>query len=75
MIDPARGSLKVREDPKKGVYVEGCTEFKVAEEDDVLQLIQLGEVRAYAPLTLCLTHFCVLLTSVSYSGSIAASYD
>merc|ERR1712137_958431 len=43
LLHPSAPTLSVRESPTKGVYVEGLTEEYVASEEDITELIQLGE--------------------------------
>jgi kinesin family protein 15 len=42
LLDPSQVNLHVREDIKKGVYVEGLQEEVVQSSNDMIQLIQIG---------------------------------
>ena len=45
LLNPESGaSLTIRQDPSKGVFVEGACEEYVASADELMQLIRLGEV-------------------------------
>lgn len=35
-------NLQIREDPKKGVYVEGVSEWAVVKPQEILELMKLG---------------------------------
>eukprot|EP01114_Cavostelium_apophysatum_P013371 TRINITY_DN3225_c0_g1_i1.p1 TRINITY_DN3225_c0_g1~~TRINITY_DN3225_c0_g1_i1.p1 ORF type:complete len:1612 (-),score=534.39 TRINITY_DN3225_c0_g1_i1:42-4877(-) len=43
LLNPTGSNLKVRETPARGVWVEGLTEQYVGREEDVFNLLQLGE--------------------------------
>ncbi|CAA0829443.1 Phragmoplast orienting kinesin-1 [Striga hermonthica] len=42
LLEPSSINLQIREDSKKGVYVENLTEYNVRTVNDVLQLLQQG---------------------------------
>ena len=42
LLDPKKTNLKIREEKKKGIYIEGCTEKFVNDEKDVYNLMNLG---------------------------------
>ncbi|GLE10632.1 hypothetical protein PINS_up022849 [Pythium insidiosum] len=44
LLTPDSDNLKLREDPRKGVYVE-CREEIITTYDDILQLLQIGTTR------------------------------
>ncbi|KAM7253486.1 hypothetical protein ACFE04_021640 [Oxalis oulophora] len=44
LLDPAYANLQLREDVKKGVYVENLTEFEVQSVTDVLRLLIQGSL-------------------------------
>eukprot|EP00161_Ancyromonas_sigmoides_P008060 TRINITY_DN2022_c0_g1_i2.p1 TRINITY_DN2022_c0_g1~~TRINITY_DN2022_c0_g1_i2.p1 ORF type:complete len:281 (-),score=20.40 TRINITY_DN2022_c0_g1_i2:5-847(-) len=43
LLDPAKSNLSVRETPKKGIYVEGLSEEYVTTEQDIFDLLELGQ--------------------------------
>jgi kinesin family member 5 len=43
LLNPSGANLKVRETPSRGVWVDGLSEHYVQSEQDVLDLIKLGE--------------------------------
>ena len=49
LLEPSSTNLQMREDAKKGVFVEGLLEVEVQSVEDVLNLLLL--VRLYNPLT------------------------
>jgi kinesin family protein 5 len=50
LLNPKSVNLKVHETPTRGVWVEDITEEFVATEDDVLELLRLGDkFRAVTP--------------------------
>ena len=44
LLDPVKSNLKVREDKVKGVWVEGATEVYCSCDDDVMNVLRLGQV-------------------------------
>jgi len=42
LLDPSRQNLQVREDPKKGIYVEGMSEQYVNSFEEMMDLMALG---------------------------------
>eukprot|EP00330_Aristerostoma_sp_ATCC50986_P005625 CAMPEP_0114592784 /NCGR_PEP_ID=MMETSP0125-20121206/14525_1 /TAXON_ID=485358 ORGANISM="Aristerostoma sp., Strain ATCC 50986" /NCGR_SAMPLE_ID=MMETSP0125 /ASSEMBLY_ACC=CAM_ASM_000245 /LENGTH=223 /DNA_ID=CAMNT_0001791603 /DNA_START=637 /DNA_END=1308 /DNA_ORIENTATION=+ len=42
LFSPEKTNLKVREDKSKGIYIEDATECYVSEENDVFELMKLG---------------------------------
>ena len=44
LLDVSKDNLRVREDKTKGVWVEGATEVYVACEDDVMDVLRVGQV-------------------------------
>mmetsp|Transcript_525 Transcript_525/g.1387 ORF Transcript_525/g.1387 Transcript_525/m.1387 type:complete len:912 (-) Transcript_525:8-2743(-) len=44
LLDVSRNNLRVREDKTKGVWVEGATEVYVGCEEDVMDVLRLGQV-------------------------------
>jgi kinesin family member 5 len=43
LLNPKNSNLKIRESPQRGVWVEGLTELFVTCEQDVLDLLRMGE--------------------------------
>jgi kinesin family protein 5 len=35
--------LKIKEDPRRGTYVEGLTEISIVNEDEIMQVLCMGE--------------------------------
>jgi len=48
LLDPTKSNLKVRETPSMGVWVEGLSERVVYSEDQILELLRLGEQHRYS---------------------------
>ena len=44
LLDPTKDNLKVREDKTKGIWVEGATEVYCSCDDDVMNVLRLGQV-------------------------------
>ena len=44
LLDPSKANLKVREDKVKGIWVEGATEVYCSCDDDVMNVLRLGQV-------------------------------
>mmetsp|Transcript_33909 Transcript_33909/g.33015 ORF Transcript_33909/g.33015 Transcript_33909/m.33015 type:complete len:90 (+) Transcript_33909:229-498(+) len=42
LIDPKKTNLKVHEDKVKGIYIEDVTETYVGEEQEVFEIMKLG---------------------------------
>ena len=42
LLDPTKKDLRVREDPVRGVYVDGITETYTSSPDEMLELMQKG---------------------------------
>ena len=42
LLDPAKSNLRVREDPARGVYVEGVTEAYTSSAGEMLELMERG---------------------------------
>ncbi|CAG9312444.1 unnamed protein product [Blepharisma stoltei] len=43
LLDPQPLNLKIKQCPSKGIYVQGLTEVSITSEDDMLELLSLGE--------------------------------
>lgn len=43
LLDPSRTNLKLREDPKKGFFVEGIKEESLVSADHALSIIAAGD--------------------------------
>lgn len=43
LFSPEKSNLKIREDKTRGVYIEDVTEFYVSEDQDVFDLMRLGD--------------------------------
>lgn len=37
-----KGNLKIREDPKKGVFVQGVSEWAVVKPEEIMELMKIG---------------------------------
>lgn len=44
LLHPAKSNLSIREDPQKGIYVEGMSEVYVASVDQVMDLVAIGSI-------------------------------
>eukprot|EP01104_Vermistella_antarctica_P016322 TRINITY_DN553_c1_g3_i1.p1 TRINITY_DN553_c1_g3~~TRINITY_DN553_c1_g3_i1.p1 ORF type:complete len:1136 (+),score=354.11 TRINITY_DN553_c1_g3_i1:295-3702(+) len=42
LLDSSKGSLQVREDKSKGIWIEGATEVYVSEENEVFEVMKAG---------------------------------
>jgi kinesin family member 5 len=42
LLDPSKVNLNIREDKTRGIYIQDVTESFVTEEDDVYELMKLG---------------------------------
>lgn len=42
LIDPTKTDLKIREERSKGVFVENVTEISVTDENEIYQILKLG---------------------------------
>lgn len=51
LLDPSSSHLQIREDMKKGVYVEGVTEEIVQGEDDLIDVIKRGTMNRHVGST------------------------
>ena len=43
LLDKTKDNLRVREDPNKGVWVEGCTEVYCSCDEDVMNVLRVGQ--------------------------------
>ena len=43
LLDKSKDNLRVREDPNKGVWVEGCTEVYCSCDEDVMNVLRVGQ--------------------------------
>ena len=56
LLDPSRANLKLREDPKRGFYVEGIKEETLVSAEHALSVIATGVAHRkvnFLPLILC----------------------
>jgi kinesin family protein 5 len=42
LIDPKKSNLKIHEDKVKGIYIDDVTEMYVGEEQEVYEIMKLG---------------------------------
>ena len=43
LLSVEKTDLKIKESPVRGIYVEGLTKFHVANENELLDILELGE--------------------------------
>ena len=49
LLDPRRGNLKLREDPKRGFFIEGIKEETLVSAEHALSIIAAGDAHRKVP--------------------------
>ena len=52
LLDPRRGNLKLREDPKRGFFIEGIKEETLVSAEHALSIIAAGDAHRKVPCCL-----------------------
>ena len=53
LLCPDSADLRIKEDPSRGIYVQGITEVFVTTEDEMLEVIEIGEQMRTVSATKC----------------------
>jgi hypothetical protein len=54
LVNPASGrgvELKIKEDPRRGTYVEGLNDLCIVSEEEIMEVICLGETMRHVAST------------------------
>ena len=74
LLDPRRGNLKLREDPKRGFFIEGIKEETLVSAEHALSIIAAGDAHRKVPCGLPACWPCSHLSGHAQSCLLAVSH-